>query len=295
MARTIAALYDSRAEAEFARTRLVSRVKARSPRIIGKDTIGALDGLDIDSSDKDFYRDKVRDGGHLLVAQAPSGVEADRIIALLEDAVGHADLRADSSVGVRVEFPSEHEPHDRQGTDSTDGLVANRREREAAAPAMEHRTDAAVGAPQNNVPLRERRPPWLQQEALATGNPPAAGARVRAFAHEVPVEQQVTLRDEVVTVDNRLSGKSLSDSEVAAAGLFKERVIEIAEMREEPVITKVAVMREEVIVRKTVKERNETIRETLRQTQIEVEDFPASDAPDSLFFGQGRSERPNRA
>src|SRR3954468_1187420 len=110
MTRTIAALYDSRAEAEFARSRLVSRVKARSPTIIGKDTISALDGVEIQSSDKDSYREQLRAGGHLLVAEAPSGVEADRIIALLEEAVGHTDVRAGSSAGVRVEFPSEHEP-----------------------------------------------------------------------------------------------------------------------------------------------------------------------------------------
>src|SRR3569833_1257762 len=107
MTRTIAALYNSLAEAEFARSRLVSRVKARSPTIIGKDTIGALDSVDIQSSDKDFYRDKLRGGGHLLVAQAPTGIEPDRIIDLLEEAVGHSDLRADSPAGVRVEFPPE--------------------------------------------------------------------------------------------------------------------------------------------------------------------------------------------
>ena len=105
----------------------------------------------------------------------------------------------------------------------------------------------------------------------------------------------MTLHDEAVTVDNRPSGRSLPDSEVEARGLFTERVIEIAEMREEPVVTKIAVVREEVVVRKTVKERVETVRDTVRQTQIEVEDLPAAHEPDRLFFGNRGSEPTKRS
>ena len=100
---------------------------------------------------------------------------------------------------------------------------------------------------------------------------------MRSFTREAAAEEQVTLRDEVVEVDSRVVGRRLTDSEVEAGELFKERVFEIAEMREEPVVTKEAVVREEVIVRKVVKPRTETIRDTVRHTQIEVEDLPTAD------------------
>jgi stress response protein YsnF len=44
-------------------------------------------------------------------------------------------------------------------------------------------------------------------------------------------------------------------------------------MREEPVITKEAFVREEVIVRKTVQERTETVRDTVRRTDFELEEL----------------------
>ena len=65
-------------------------------------------------------------------------------------------------------------------------------------------------------------------------------------------------------------------------------------MREEPVVTKIAVVREEVIVRKTMQERTETIRDTVRQTEVEVEDLPSSEPTASTFFGQPAKERPER-
>jgi stress response protein YsnF len=52
-------------------------------------------------------------------------------------------------------------------------------------------------------------------------------------------------------------------------------VFEVAEMREEPVVTKTAVVREEVIIRKRISEHVETVGDTVRHTEIEVEDLPA--------------------
>jgi uncharacterized protein (TIGR02271 family) len=121
------------------------------------------------------------------------------------------------------------------------------------------------------------------------------GARVRSFTLERPAEEQVTLSEEIVDVETRPSERRLSDGEVEAGGLFKERVVEIAQMREEPVVTKTAIVREEVIVRKRVTERVETIRDTVRKTQIEVEDLPAAEPEEGSaaprFFSRGKGNR----
>jgi uncharacterized protein (TIGR02271 family) len=142
------------------------------------------------------------------------------------------------------------------------------------------------------APVEEEQIPVVSEE-LRIGKREVArgGARVRSFTREEPVEQNVTLNDEVVEVEGRPSERRLSDDEIEAGGLFKERVFEIAEMREEPVVTKVAVVREELIVRKTIKERTETIRDTVRHTEVEVEDLPAEEP---ALFGQTPDRSPRR-
>ena len=44
-------------------------------------------------------------------------------------------------------------------------------------------------------------------------------------------------------------------------------------MMEEGVITKAAVVREELVVRKYVEQRTETIRETVRRTEVDIDDL----------------------
>jgi Domain of unknown function (DUF2382) len=296
MSRMVAALYDSRAEAEFARARLISGLKAKSPRIIGKDTAGAVDGLRIPRADAEHYREGLRQGGHLLVAEVPGGTSARRIVDVLAQS---ADRSAEDR---REEVPKEGDDAFRiEAARQAIAQTAQERAPDAPAPRpVEARPDIAgdmrrfaqMEGPREPEVADEARAPVAREE-LRIGSPElaraGAGARVRAFTHDAPAEEQVTLHDELVQVENRPSGRQLSESELEAGGLFKERVFEVAEMREEPVVTKVAVIREEVIVRKTLKERTETIRDTVRQTEVEVEDLP-EEAP--ALFGPASSELP---
>jgi hypothetical protein len=108
--------------------------------------------------------------------------------------------------------------------------------------------------------------------------------RVRSFTREAPAEEQVSLKEESVEVETRPCERQLSESEVETGGLFQERVFEIAAMREEPVVTKVAVVREEVIVRKTLKARVETVRDTVRHTEVGVEALRGTEDLESRQF-----------
>ena len=67
------------------------------------------------------------------------------------------------------------------------------------------------------------------------------------------------------------------DMEMTGLQPDSDRVIEIAQMREEPVIEKEAFVREEVIVRKTVQERTETVRDTVRRTDFEREELSGAE------------------
>lgn len=71
------------------------------------------------------------------------------------------------------------------------------------------------------------------------------------------------------------AARALSEDEIAAGGFFRERVIEVAETREEAVVEKDVVVREEVVLRKQTEERVETIRESVRRTEVDVEEMGA--------------------
>jgi stress response protein YsnF len=53
---------------------------------------------------------------------------------------------------------------------------------------------------------------------------------------------------------------------------YRERTIEAEESAEEAVVSKDARVKEELVVNKDVRERTETVEDTVRRTEVEVED-----------------------
>jgi hypothetical protein len=66
--------------------------------------------------------------------------------------------------------------------------------------------------------------------------------------------------------------RALSEAEIADGGFFRERVIEVAETHQEAVVEKEVVVREEVVLRKETAEHTRTIHDTVRRTEVEVDD-----------------------
>lgn len=93
--------------------------------------------------------------------------------------------------------------------------------------------------------------------------------RVRSYIAETPVEEQVRLREEQVRVERRPVDRPLGAGETAR---FEDRVIEATESAEEAVLDKEARVREEVVIRKDATERTETVSDTVRRTEVAVED-----------------------
>jgi stress response protein YsnF len=321
MSRTVAALYQSRAEAEFARARLISDVRAQSPRIIGKETAAAIDGLGLNPKDAESYRQGLNQGGHLLVAKVPSGTAPTKVVELLKAAKGKSDdgpeVRIPDGEGVRVELPG-HErakatpqasaatappapasepkrmqlpssPAKAAGPGSTTPSVpaASQSDARGTAPSAE----VAYEGPAVRSDTEEEHIPIVAEEMrIDKREVPRGGARVRAFTREAPVEEQVELKDESVEVETRTSGVPLNGKEIESGGLFTERVFEFAEMREEAVVTKEAFVREEVIIRKRVNARTETVRDTVRHTEVEVEELAPRADGTSAFFSRSHDE-----
>ena len=101
------------------------------------------------------------------------------------------------------------------------------------------------------------------------------GVRVRSYVTERPVEEQVELRQERVSVERRPVDRELAPGEAA----FQERTIEAVERGEEAVVSKTARVTEEIGLRKDVEHATETVRDTVRKQEIEVEDDRGSRKP----------------
>jgi hypothetical protein len=273
--RTVTALFDSRAEAETARARFIAQIKTRSTRIIAKDTLAALDSLDIDPNHVASYQDAIRQGCHLLVFEVEAGQDPKRIIAQFDRPASGAPSAAASPAAETQTYGftgGVDEPADDVRVEEP--MVVGEPE-VAEAEVDAPREEAPAPTPVAAQPPAEDAPSPRADDELRIGTPlkSRGGARVRSVIRETPAEQQVELSEEHVDVDHRPSDRRLSLEDVKAGGLLMDRTFEIREMREEPVITKEAFVREEVIVRKTVQERTETVRDTVRRTDFELEEL----------------------
>jgi stress response protein YsnF len=98
---------------------------------------------------------------------------------------------------------------------------------------------------------------------LATG-----GVRVSSSVEERPVEETVTLREERVSAEERPADRELSAEEAEAA--FEEKTLEALGTTEEVTVSKKARVVGKVAVEKAVEEREETVRDTVRKTDVQV-------------------------
>ena len=94
------------------------------------------------------------------------------------------------------------------------------------------------------------------------------GVRVHSRVTERPVEETVTLREEHVTVDRRPANREVSQADMAAV---REGTFELTETEQEAVVAKQARVVGEVVVSKEVRQHEETVRDTVRRTDVEVE------------------------
>jgi uncharacterized protein (TIGR02271 family) len=94
------------------------------------------------------------------------------------------------------------------------------------------------------------------------------GARLRSRIVERPVEETLRLREEHVRVDRNPVNRPATEADF---NTFREGEIEITERAEVPVVNKQAQVVEEVSIGKETTERSETIRDTVRKTDVEVE------------------------
>ena len=111
----------------------------------------------------------------------------------------------------------------------------------------------------------------LVQEDLVVGKRTVDDGGIRLYRRvvEVPVQEDVVLREEHVNVNRVPVDRAVTSGD----DVFRDRTIELTETAEEAVVTKDARVVEEIVLNKDVVEHTQTIQDTVRHTEVEVEDL----------------------
>lgn len=94
------------------------------------------------------------------------------------------------------------------------------------------------------------------------------GVRVVQRVSQKPVRELLRLREEHAVVERRPVDREATGADLAN---FRESTLEVRETAEEPVVSKTARVVEEVRVGKEVREREETIEDTVRRKDVDVQ------------------------
>jgi len=155
------------------------------------------------------------------------------------------------------------------------------------ARAAAYRTAATAATPR---PAGSDEIIQLSEETLAIGKREVdrGTTRVHRFVRTEAVEESITLRDETVSVARR----PVAAGVVVGPDAFTDRVIEMTESDEVAVVAKTARVREEIVLHKDVVERTETVRDTLRREELEIQKVPGTAAPSTGTVGPPSTGKP---
>ena len=220
-----------------------------------------LKDLFLPAEDRYAYAEGLRRGG-FVVSVRTEETEYERVLEIL-DRDGAVDLdkqeaswRGEGWTG----YPGEEAAAASvpAGIASQTDLSAMSSSETAAAP----RRTAATAGTEEVIPVYE--------EQLRVGKRDVSHGRVRirSYVVETPVNEQVRLRSESVQVERKPVDRPVA----AGDALFQDRVIEAEERAEEAVIAKDARVKEELTLRKTTDDRTQDISDTVRHTEVEIQD-----------------------
>jgi uncharacterized protein (TIGR02271 family) len=214
-----------------------------------------LFGSDVDLHEAKVYGHTVGKGGSVVTLRAPDNL-VNKAVGLLHT----------------------HNPVDVNQRAASLGIIAA-----AAAPAAAQAAAAGARAVSGPAPSVAAKPPAagpartgsedevlrLAEETLNVGNRQveAGMTRVRRFVTERPVETQVSLHEEHAEVARR----AISDPNYIKDIDWSDRTIEVRETKEQAVVSKSARIAEEVVIQKKGSDRVETVKDTVRRQQAEVE------------------------
>lgn len=225
--------------------------------------VGALVGSGVPEEDAHVYSEGVRRGGTLVTVSVADEM-TDNAVAILER---HEPVDVDVRGSQYREsgwqrFDESAEPHAAVASAATTTPTAATTTRQAATPRPAT-SNAVTNIDKDSVTL----PVVEEQINVGKREVESGGVRVRTRIIETPVQEQVTLRDETVHVERRPVDRNAN----VPADAFTEKTIEMTETAEEAIVSKQARVVEEVTIDKDATERTETIRDTVRRQDVEVD------------------------
>jgi len=239
-----------------------------------------------DSQEVGTYAEAVRRGGAVVKVEVDEDSEAERARQALQQA-GAVDIderveewRASgwspdtSFAGDRVERTG----MDTSGTERqtmTSGLTT----RDLSDTRTDTRSDTGTQSLRDTGAGEEGVIPIVKEDlAIGKRTMQTGGVRVYSRVVERPVEESVQLRTERAEVHREKVDRPATEADLAN---LQDRTIEVREMTEKPVVQKEARVVEEVSVGKHVENRTETVRDTVRSTEVEVQNLEGSSRMDT--------------
>jgi uncharacterized protein (TIGR02271 family) len=203
---------------------------------------------------RDTYSEAVRRGNSVVVVDVQDDRQAERAVACLHE-LGAVD------VDQRAQQWRTEGGSDRQ---------------RAIGSADARGTDVRAGT---SSPTAGEGVLDVVQEELQVGKRQLerGGVRVVQRISEKPVREVVRLREEHAVVERRPVDRQATAGDL---NTFKEGTLEVRETAEEPVVAKTARVVEEVRVGKEVREREQTIEDTVRRKDVDVQSLDGSRTPE---------------
>ena len=243
----------------------------------------------ISDADADYYAEGLRSGGALVSVRAKDN-QVDEAVEIMNRYANTGTADGATYEGTTADMGTTD-----MGTTGYAASAPSDLDADLDTVAMgttTEVTDTTTPAPLPATTNADEARLAVAEERLVVGKRSVerGGMRVRRVVTEMPVEEQVTLRDETIRVDRRPVDRAVSGTD----DLFSEQTFEFTETDEEAVIAKEARVVEEVVVGKTVEQRTETVRDTVRRSDVQIEEIAATYgqtmAGDTRYAGREWSE-----
>lgn len=295
MAQTVIGIFDNRSNAEQAVERLVTEGYGQEEIDIAMQSNERSYGTDNSDSSGGGFGDKVsrffsnlfdnedESNRYTTIARTCTVVSVQTETSAMAT---HAAEIMDEAGAIDVDEPSRMN----SGVTSADneptfGASVSPGTPMASAESFEDNlTDDTISRSSVTDDIDNRSIPVIEEDLqVAKREVEGGGVRLRSRIVERPVERSLRLREEHVSVDRTPTNRPASESDF---NTFREGEIEVRERSEVPVVNKEARVVEEINLRKDVREREETVRDTVRKTEVDVDNLTNSD--DDVISSQRR-------
>jgi len=221
------------------------------------DLRGTLISEGVSSTEADAYVEGVRQGGSLVSVQVDDDATND-VVQIMNryNPIDVHSLRDSLTRSTTQRATSDEPTTQRTTTQRTTGQQATSGTSRQNKQSINEQGDMRIPVVEEEINVGKRQ---VEQ----------GGMRIHTHVEEQPVEQQVTLHKEQVSVERRPVNRAADASDIDA---FKEGTFEVSETSEEAVVQKQARVVEEVVVKKDATDRTETVRDTIRKTKVDVDE-----------------------